>query len=635
MGDRVVVEGDAFADGHDRLSCDLLWRKVGAAAWCREPMQLLSNDRWRGQFTVSEMGAFEFTIAAWIDHFKTWQGDLKKRLDAGQDVALELETGAAMVEEALARCKDRHDKKTLREAAGRLRSAEEPRARIEAALGDALAPCLRRWPDPRLEVRFDRTLPLWVDRPRARFSAWYEIFPRSASGEPGVHGTFQDCEKRLPYVASMGFDVLYLPPIHPIGRQFRKGPDNSLESTPDDVGSPWAIGSHEGGHKSVNPQLGTLDDFDHFVAAAKAQGLEVALDIALQCSPDHPYVTEHPEWFKKRPDGSIRYAENPPKKYQDIYPFDFECANNLELREELKSIFQFWIDHGIRIFRVDNPHTKPFRFWDWLIAEVHRDFPDALFLAEAFTRPKVLYRLAKGGFSQSYTYFTWRNTKRELETYLAELTRAPQRDFLRPNFWPNTPDILNAYLQMDGRAAFMIRLVLAATLSSNYGIYGPAFELFEREPIEPGSEEYRNSEKYELRNWDWDRPDTLRHVIARINRIRNENEALQQTDQVHFHAVDNQEIICYSKTAADGSHAVLVVVSLDAHHTQSGWVELDLEQLDLDPHRPFQVQDLVSGARYLWHGARNFVQMEVDALPAHVFRVRRRVRTERDFDYYL
>jgi starch synthase (maltosyl-transferring) len=449
------------------------------------------------------------------------------------------------------------------------------------------------------------------------------------------HGTFADTEALLPYIAGMGFDVLYLPPIHPIGVTERKGKNNSTQPEQDDPGSPWAIGSAEGGHKAIHPQLGTLEDFKRLMATAGEYGIEIALDIAFQTSPDHPYVREHPEWFLKRPDGTIQYAENPPKKYQDIYPFYFECAAWRELWNELKSVVEYWIAQGVRIFRVDNPHTKPFAMWEWLISEVKRARPDVIFLSEAFTRPKVMYRLAKLGFTQSYNYFPWRNTKHELIAYFTELYSPPVIDFFRANLWPNTPDILPEYLQYGGRAAFMTRLTLAATLGASYGIYGPAFELMEHQAREPGSEEYLDSEKYQLRHWDLDRPDSLRDFIARVNRIRREHVALQSDRGLKFHHTDNDSLLAYSKTAETGEDAILVIVNLDPHHVQSGWVDLDLATLELPPDLPFQVHDLLSGARFLWRGARNYVSLDPQHSPAHIFRIRRRVRSERDFDYFL
>jgi starch synthase (maltosyl-transferring) len=470
-----------------------------------------------------------------------------------------------------------------------------------------------------------------VDRERARFSSWYELFPRSW-GEGGRHGTFADVADNLPYIADLGFDVLYLPPIHPIGHAFRKGPNNSLEPDPDDPGVPWAIGNENGGHLAIHPELGTLEDFRDLRDRAADFGIEIALDIAFQCSPDHPWVEEHPEWFKHRPDGTIQYAENPPKKYEDIYPLDFETSDPAGLWEALKGVFSFWAGEGVKIFRVDNPHTKAFPFWEWAIGELKQEDPELIFLAEAFTRPKVMYRLAKLGFTQSYTYFTWRNTGWELKEYLTGLTQGPAADFFRPNFWPNTPDILTEYLQTGGRPAFITRLILATTLSSNYGIYGPAFELMENTPRSPGSEEYLDSEKYQLRHWELHRPDSLAPIIAQVNRIRREHPALQVTDGLIFHPTDNETLLCYSKLRGDD--LILVVVNLDPEHVQSGWTNLPLGELGIDPEHPFQVHDLLVDRRYMWQGPHNFVRLDPHALPAHVFAVRRRVRTEQDFDYF-
>ena len=433
----------------------------------------------------------------------------------------------------------------------------------------------------------------------------------------------------------MGFDVAYLPPIHPIGNAHRKGKNNSTIAGPDDPGSPWAIGGAEGGHKSVHPDLGTLEDFRHFVQTAAGHGLRVALDIAFQCSPDHPYVAEHPDWFRQRPDGTIQYAENPPKKYEDIYPFDFETEDWQALWQELKSVFLFWIEQGVRVFRVDNPHTKAFRFWEWVISEIKQDYPDAIFLAEAFTRPKVLYQLAKVGFSQSYNYFPWRNTAWELSEWMTEVTTTEVAEYFRPNLWPNTPDILPQYLQFSGRPGFVIRFVLAATLGASYGIYGPAFELCDGEPLGPGKEEYLNSEKYEIKDWDLEDPNSLHDLIAGVNKVRQENPALHANANLSFHPTTNNDLLCYSKRTEDASNIILVVVNLDPHYTQSGFVDLPLDALGLDPHQPYQMHDLVAGARYLWHGARNYVELNPQKAPFHIFRLRRYVRTERDFDYYL
>ena len=634
-GETVTVEADIFADGHDAVSCVLHYRPEHSPDWHTVPMTPLGNDRWQARFTVHTLGRYLYTVSGWVDHIETWRRDLAKKHAAGQDIEIELQRGAQLARELATRTPDL-DAARLEEWASTIVdqgiSREE---RLAMADSESLREIARRYPDPQIVVRHEPPLAVEVDRQRARFSTWYEMFPRSAASRPGVHGTFADCEARLPYIASMGFDVLYLPPIHPIGLTERKGPNNRPGAGPGDPGSPWAIGGEAGGHKSIHPELGTLDDFRRLVARAGEYGIEIALDIAFQCSPDHPYVREHPEWFLKRPDGTIQYAENPPKKYQDIYPFHFECDAWESLWAELKSVVEFWIEQGVRIFRVDNPHTKPFAFWEWLIRDVRRSHPEVIFLSEAFTRPKVMYRLAKLGFTQSYNYFPWRNTKHELMQYFTELTSPPVCEFFRPSLWPNTPDILTEYLQFGGRPAFMARLVLAATLGASYGIYGPAFELMEHLPREPGSEEYLDSEKYQLRHWDIDRPDSLRDFIARVNRIRRENAALQSDRGLRFHRVDNDALIAYSKTSEDGGQSVLVVVNLDPHHVQSGWIELDLAGLGLPGDRPFQAHDLLSGARFLWLGARNYVALDPQHSPAHVFRMRRRVRTERDFDYFM
>jgi len=632
VGERMTVEADIFTDGHDALAAALLYRRNSDSHWSETPMESLDNDRWRATFEVTEIGAYLYTLQAWVDRFESWRQGLAKKLQAGQDVAIDLLIGAGLVEETANRAPPT-DKKRLANSISILRS-KQPDAG-ETALLPELAALMAKYSDRRWAVTYDKELRVNVDREKARFSTWYEMFPRSCASEPGVHGTLRDCEQRLPYVAGMGFDVLYLPPIHPIGRSFRKGKNNELGAGPDDVGSPWAIGAKEGGHKAIHPQLGTLEDFKRLVTKAKESGIEIALDIAFQCAPDHPYAREHPEWFRKRPDGSIQYAENPPKKYQDIYPLDFETDHWKELWDELKSIIVFWCEQGVRIFRVDNPHTKAFPFWEWVIAEVKKDYPEALFLAEAFTRPKVMYRLAKLGFSQSYTYFAWRNTKWELTQYFTELTQTEIADFFRASLWPNTPDILTEYLQFGGRPAFMTRLVLAATLGANYGIYAPAFELCENVPRDPGSEEYLNSEKYELKHWDLERTDSLKEFIALVNRIRGENRALQRDRSLRFHPVDNPEIICFSKQTEDLKNVIVAVVNLDPHHTQSGWVELAMEELGLLPQQPFQMHDLLTNARYLWHGARNYVQLNPDTVPAQIFRVRHRLRHEQDFDYFL
>ena len=634
-GDTVVVEADVFTDGHDVVTAAVLYRPERSADWHSTPMTALGNDRFRGEFTVQQIGRYAFTVVAWVDHFETWRRDLGKKHAAAQDLTVDFLRGAELANSIAARAGD-IDARRLRDWAQAINDPARPVAdRVALAQGEDLREMARHHPDPTVCQHYEPHLVIEAERERARYSTWYEFFPRSAAAEPGAHGTFKDAEARLAYVAQLGFDVLYLPPIHPIGFAERKGKNNKQTADPGDVGSPWAIGAQSGGHKSILPELGTLEDFKRFVGKANELGIEIALDIAFQCSPDHPYVREHPEWFQKRPDGTIQYAENPPKKYQDIYPFNFESPAWRELWIELKSVVEYWLAQGVRIFRVDNPHTKPFALWEWLINDIKKLRPDVIFLAEAFTRPKVMHRLAKLGFTQSYTYFTWRNTKQEITEYFTELNKPPISDFFRPNLWPNTPDILNEYLQFGGRPASMVRLALAATLGASYGIYGPAFELSDNQPRDPGSEEYLDSEKYQIRHWDLNRGDSLRDYIARINRIRRENPALQRDGNLIFHRIDTEAIIAYSKTDPNHEDVILTIVNLDPHHAQSGWLELNMKALGVEVDVSFQVHDLLSGARFLWKGPRNYIALDPSQGPAHIFRVRRKVRTERDFDYFL
>jgi len=632
-GDEVFVEADCFADGHDTLRVLLRWRREESSAWTESAMLPLGNDVWRGSFTVGAPGRYRYAVVAWVDAFASWRDEFKRREDHA-DILVAAKTGAALIVETAKRANDKEGKQ-LSAWAAKLKSGSNADELKEIGLDEGMASAMARYPDRSLAAESPQALPLEVDRERARFSTWYELFPRSSAGEAGRHGTLKDVERRLDYVAELGFDVLYLPPIHPIGREKRKGKNNAVAAGPGDVGSPWAIGAAEGGHKAILAELGTLEDFRRLVAGARKRGIEIALDIAFQCAPDHPYVKEHPQWFRKRPDGSVQYAENPPKKYQDIYPFDFESGDWQAMWVELKSIFDFWIGEGVQIFRVDNPHTKAFPFWEWAIGEVKREHPGALFLAEAFTRPKVMHRLAKLGFSQSYTYFAWRNTKRELTEYFTELAHGPGREYFRPNVWPNTPDILTEALQFGGRPNFMARLVLAGTLSASYGIYGPAYELMEAAPRDPGGEEYLDSEKYQLRRWDLERADSLRHFIALVNRIRREHPALQADGSLRFFPTDNEQVLCYAKQTADRADQVVVVVNLDPHNQHSAWIELDPAALGLEPGTQFQMHDLLTGARYLWQSARNFVQLDPARVPAHVFHVRLRVHREQDFDYFL
>ena len=634
VGDQVRVEADIFTDGHDAIGASLLAHREGSDEWTEIPMRPMVNDRWEGAFRVSDLGRYGFKVQAWVDHFETWRRDLLKRIKAESDTPVDYLIGADLVAEAADRAVG-GDAVWLEDRASILRSDKDARDLRTHATDPMLHELVLRYPDKRFATESEDELTVVVDPVRARFSSWYEFFPRSAAEKAGLHGTFADCEKRLPYIAEMGFNVVYLPPVHPIGVTFRKGRNNSPEAKPGDCGSPWAIGATEGGHKEILSALGTIKDFRRFVAKANKLDLSVALDIAFQAAPDHPYVGKHESWFKKRPDGTIQYAENPPKKYQDIYPFDFESDDWSGMWEELKGVFLYWIGVGITIFRVDNPHTKAFPFWEWLIAEIKRDHPEVIFLAEAFTRPKIMYRLAKLGFSQSYTYFPWRNGKHEITTYLTELTQTPVREFFRPNQWTNTPDILTEFLQMGGRAAFVIRLLLAASLGANYGIYGPAFELLEHRPVRHGSEEYLNSEKYEIRHWDLDRPDSLRDLIARINRIRNENAALQSDWSLRFHSTDNDQLLCFSKESEDRSNLIVTVVNLDPHYTQTGHITLPLDELEIQHDRAYEAEDLLTGERYLWHGPRNYVELNPSRSSGHILVIHRRMKVETDFEYFL
>jgi starch synthase (maltosyl-transferring) len=631
--DKVLVTAAIFGDGHDHVKARLLYRHDSERSWHYTPLTPLGNDLWLASFVVDKLGGWHYTIEAWVDHFGTWCDDLRKRLAAQpgpnnpdpdatpQDIPLALRTGALLLEKFAARAKGA-EAKLLDQILVSLRwMADQNAAIYEYPLCEEIDDIVAHLPDPAFITQYQHEVPLWVDRERARFSTWYELFPRSASPDPSRHGTFADVEALLPGIAGMGFDVVYLPPIHPIGTAFRKGPNNSTTANEGDEGSPWAIGSAEGGHTAIHPKLGTLRDFESLVVLARGLGMEIALDIAFQCSPDHPWVAKHPTWFVIRPDGTIQYAENPPKKYQDIYPLNFESPQWRALWQALYEVFDYWIQHGVRIFRVDNPHTKALPFWEWCIAEIHKDHPDVLFLAEAFTRPHVMYSLAKAGFTQSYTYFTWRTDKAELKQYFEEITQPPVTDFFRPNLWPNTPDILHAALQTGGRPAFLQRLILAATLGANYGIYGPAYELGENTPIKPGSEEYRDSEKYEIRHWDRNASHSIAPLVSLVNHIRSDNPALHSDGSLHFHTVDNPHILCYSKSSGDNT--ILVAVNLDPSQTQAGWIDLDLKRLAIPHNETFDVEDLLTNTHYQWHDRSNFVSLRPDVMPAHIFRITR------------
>ncbi len=625
-GERVEVVAGIFADGHDVIVALLRDRPAGAETWRETPMQLVApgTDEWAAAFTAEGPGWHEYVVTAWVDRFETWRRELRIRAAAGQDLATELTEGALLVREASARAEQvgalRGDAAWLKDRASELLDGQRPQASgVEAGLEPELAERMLRYAD-RGGATTSLPLKVWVDRVRARTGAWYEMFPRSAGPDPARSATFREAAERLPAIASLGFDVLYLPPIHPIGVSYRKGRNNTLLAQPGDPGSPWAIGSDAGGHTAVDPGLGTIDDFVWFRKEAERHGLEVALDLAWQCSPDHPWVKEHPWWFRHRPDGTIKYAENPPKKYQDIYPLDFTCDDWPHLWQALLDVTLFWVSHGVRILRVDNPHTKTFGFWEWMIDEVRRRDPGVVFLSEAFTRPTLMRYLAKAGFTQSYTYFTWRNSKRELIDYLTELTTTDVREYLRPNFFTNTPDILHKYLQEGGRPAFEARLLLAATLAASYGIYS-GFELCEGRAV-PGTEEYLDSEKYQYRKWDWNRPGHIRDLVAKVNAIRREYPAFQYDHTLRFHATDNPEILAYSKTEPGRpSPLLLTVVNLDPRRMQHGVVQVPLETVGLRPHATFTATDLLTGTAYQWRSEWNYVRLDPGVRQGHILRI--------------
>jgi len=622
IGDSIVVTAHVIADGHDHLAVFLRHRKCGARDWVTTRMRELGNDEFNATLKPEHIGLYEYDVVALVDAFASWRAGFARKADDGQDLSVELVIGAQLVAAAAARAQG-EDAAKLQAWSGFLAdAARDFSQRVQLARGHELAAVMSAWPDWSLATEMPQPFLLSLERRVAAFGAWYEFFPRSCANDGVRHGTFRDAMQRLPEIARMGFDIIYLPPIHPIGRVFRKGRNNALVAGEHDVGSPWAIGSEEGGHKAIHPQLGTMDDFKAFIEEAARHGLEVALDIAFQCAPDHPYVKEHPQWFKWRPDGTVQYAENPPKKYQDILPFDFECEDWKALWTELKSVFEFWIAAGVKIFRVDNPHTKPMEFWRWCFRDIKERHPEVITLSEAFTRPKRRYRLAKANFTQGYTYFTWRNSPAALREYLTELTQSEVRDYFWPNFWPNTPDILHADLQDGNRATFIGRYVLAATLSSNVGIYGPAYETLDREPY-PGKEEYNNNEKYQLKAWHWDCPGNIKDEIARVNRIRRENAALQSTWNLRFLETENPYVLAYLKQSADGSNRILVIVNMDWHWTQSGFVHLPTATIGLGPDSEYAVEDLFDPARpiYRWRGARNFFKLDPLKSPAHILRV--------------
>ena len=627
-GDVIAVEADIFLDGHDKLAARLLYKHSDEPAWTEVPLVLSNNDRWGASFSVEKPGLYTYTIEGWVDHIASWKHEVELKMTAGQRLTSELKAGAVYVE-GMAQRAEGDDKSTLEWLAGLLEAGADEyndsayTEAMQVVQSEPFTDLIHRYPERKHPARYARELVVDVDRPKAGFSTWYCLFPRSASQELGAGGapapgTFRDVEKLLPRLEAMGFDVLYLPPIHPIGQAFRKGKNNNVVSEPGEPGVPYGIGSELGGHTAIHPELGTLDDFKHLIAIARNHGMEVAMDLAIQVSPDHPWAKDHPEWFKKRPDGTIQYAENPPKKYQDIYPVYFETDDWQSLWIEMKETMLTWASWGVRIIRVDNPHTKPFQFWEWLITEVKKVYPDLIFLAEAFTKPKVMQQLAKRGFAQSYTYFTWRNNKQELEEYMNELTQGEMKSYYRPNFWPTTHDINPYILQSGHEPQFLIRYLLAATLSSNYGIYGPSFELMEHLPF-PGKEEYIDSEKYEIRHWDWNRTNRLTYLIGLVNRIRRENPALQTTNNLTFCRIDDDALMAYLKVT--DTNRLLMVINMDAYNRRAAMVQVPIWQLGIAEGQEYKVHDLLTGAQYTWKGQWNYVELDPYLLPMHLLKI--------------
>ncbi len=614
----IPVAADVFADGHDVIAASVLFKHEKEKSWKETRMSPSENDAWSSTFQVSKQGFYQYKIQAWVDQGLNWQHGIRRKLEDGQTVTSELLEGALLLEDMVNRAAKR-DTDYLLDCITSFRDPEAYAKAIEMAQSDKLHTVLSTYP-AKLLYNESSVYKVYVDRLKARFSTWYEFFPRSASEEKGKHGSFKDCERLLPRVAEMGFDILYFPPIHPIGEVNRKGKNNTTQATKMDVGSTWGIGSRLGGHKDIHPELGSVEDFKKLVKAAAKLEIEIAMDFALQAAPDHPWVKEHPQWFKWRPDGTVQYAENPPKKYQDILPIYFESKDWKNLWQEMLDTALYWIEEcGIKVFRVDNPHTKPFYFWGWLIAEVKKKHADVLFLSEAFTRPKVMHQLAKHGFTQSYTYFTWRNTKQELIEYVEELTKTDQRYFFRPNFWPNTPDINPWSLQGGNEAIHLQRYFLSATLSSNTGIYGPVFEQMVSAAL-PGREEYLDSEKFQLRHWDWDQKNKLTILISKINHLRKEHESLQQTNNIQFLSVENEQLLAYYKYSDDRKDETLMIINLDPYYAQKGWIQLPLAELGVFEGQRINVTDLITGSSYQWDKEWNFVELH-PALPFHLFKI--------------
>jgi starch synthase (maltosyl-transferring) len=621
VGEDLVVEADIFKDGHDVVAAVLKWRVLGERRWRETNMAYVDNDRWRGVCTLYDIAIYEYTVEAWTDTFRGWQQEFAAKFSAGiSELRSEALEGAALLEAASRRARDRADSTRLVELSRRMCKAGNAEIN-EIAQSRELEVLMATYTDRGNATDYAPAPRVIVDRPAAQIGAWYEFFPRSAEGRGDRGSTFRDCLPRIDHAKAMGFEVIYFPPIHPIGHTNRKGRNNSITCEPGDPGVPWAIGSEAGGHNAVEPSLGTLADFDWLQKQVRKRGMEIALDFAINCSPDHPYVKEHPDWFYKRPDGTIKYAENPPKKYEDIYPLNFRCDDWRELWAEMKSIVLFWARRGVRIFRVDNPHTKPVAFWEYLVSGVRDKYPDVVFLSEAFTRPKMMKALAKAGFNQSYSYFTWRNSKRELIEYFTELTQTEMSEYFRANLWPNTPDILPFVLQDGGRPAFMIRVLLAATLSTLYGIYS-GYELCENEAL-PGREEYLDSEKYQWKERDWNAPGNIKDWIAQLNKIRRENRALQFYNNLRFYHADNDAILFYGKMTPARDNIILVVVNLDPHRKQNSYVNVPIDQFGQMESDVYQVHDLLSDALYTWRGRQNYVELDPEIQTGHVFRVRR------------
>lgn len=631
VGDTMDVVCSIFKDGHDLIKAVILCRLADSDEWWETPMTEVNHGlaQWYGQLWFGTNARYIYTIEAWVDEYGTWLDGTTKKLEAGQDISLELVEGADMVRKTVERLKTikdvrdedarKADLALLQDALKRFDENEDMYQCANILMGNDVSEAMDRWPDREKATRYDRELEVYVDRERARFGAWYEMDVRSQGSVPGVHGTFKDAEARLPDIQAMGFDVVYMLPIHPIGYAHRKGKNNSLVCEPDDVGSPYAIGSAEGGHRSIHPQLGTMDDFRSFVAKTHELGMEVAMDFAIQCSPDHPWIKEHPEWFTFRPDGTIKYAENPPKKYQDIVNVNFYGEHSESLWLELRDTFLFWANEGVRIFRVDNPHTKSVPFWEWVIREVQNVYPDTLFLAEAFTRPPMMQMLAKVGFTQSYSYFAWRESKKDLEEYFTELTQTDEKEFMRPNLFPTTPDIMPMYLHDAPRSAFIIRFILAATLSPSYGMLN-GYELCENDGI-PGREEFNNSEKYEIRTRDWNAEGNIKDVVAAINWIRGENYALQEYENLRFYTSENDNIIFYGKMTEDRSNMIFVALSLDPYHGQAGRIWFPTEEMNVAFGGRFHVEELLSGREFDVRGNELWINLYPAGNQAEIYRV--------------